>query len=72
MLVELERTARNLRELPAMRKGYADLAFFIIFFVLYVYVLVDKIYSIDEALRQTVVDESNSLQGINTHADFFS
>ena len=40
MLVALEKTARNLRELPAMRKGYADLAFFILFLVLYVYVLV--------------------------------
>ena len=47
------------------------------FCTLYLYILIlqldagDAVYRIDEALRQTVVDEQGSLQDVTDHESFF-
>ncbi|EKX48586.1 hypothetical protein GUITHDRAFT_136691 [Guillardia theta CCMP2712] len=77
MLVDLEATIADLKSWSKVWKGYLDMFLFFAFFALYLYVLIQqleisKVYMIDNALREAVVDESNSLQDVSTFGDFFN
>merc|ERR1719352_855130 len=68
--VDLKRTFIEARDWPKFRAGYFNLFKFIAFCTLYLNILLlqlgagGDVYRIDEALRQSVVDEQGSLQDV--------
>ena len=74
--VNLKATYIEARDWPVFRGGYFDLFKFLAFCGLYFFILtlqldVSSVYRIDEALRQSVIDEGGALQDVTDHGAFF-
>jgi hypothetical protein len=74
--IDIMATLDNIERWPVKRKGYAQLASFLLFFTLYCFTMVMQInpgsvFRIDDALRNQVVDEGGALQDVATLGDLF-
>jgi hypothetical protein len=75
--VDLRETYKSCKRWRETSIGWYRLTWFLLFFALYAAVLLlqggepQNIFTLDEVLRNRVVDEKHSLQQITTHADFF-
>ena len=74
-MINVKRTAAELRRWPGIVDGYLNLTLFTCFFILYVYILLDQqeipnSHKIDFMVRSALLDEDGALSKVNTEGLF--